>query len=59
MDSSERGMNPIVMTIIILGKILAELGMEPATSCSQVIYTTDWAMACGKQSYARNQQFSP
>ena len=35
-DSSERQMNLIVMTMIS-SQIVAELGIEPATSCSQVL----------------------
>ena len=45
MDSGERGMNPVAMAIINPRKeILAELGIERATTCSQVLYTTNWAM---------------
>ena len=42
MDSSERGMIPVSMTIINPWKeYWPELGIEPATSCSQVHNTTD------------------
>ena len=40
-DSSERGMNPVAMTITNPLKILDEPGIELATSCSQVCNTTD------------------
>ena len=37
MNSIERGMNPVTMTIInALERILAELGIEPATASSEV-----------------------
>ena len=44
MDSGERGMNPVAMTIsLILGKkILAEPRIGPATSFTQVQYATDF-----------------
>ena len=47
MDSGERGMNPVAMTIISPRKV-AEPGIEPATSCSQVRNATDWAKGLGK-----------
>ena len=47
-DSGERGMNPVAMTSI-LGRILAEPGIEPATFCSQVSNATDRAMGFGSK----------
>ena len=42
MDSGKRGMNPVARTIIDpWKKIFAEQAIEPATSCSQVLYATD------------------
>ena len=42
MYSDERGMNPVAMTIISPQKeYWTSLGIELATSCSQVLYTTD------------------
>ena len=38
-------MNPVAMTIISLRK---EYWIEQATSCSQVLIDTDWAMMLGK-----------
>ena len=41
-DSSERGMNPVAMTIINPRKeYLAKPGIEPAKSCSQVCTAND------------------
>ena len=41
-DSSEKGMNPVVMTIINPKKeYWQRQRFEPATSCSQVFYATD------------------
>ena len=40
MDSSEKEMNPVAMTII---GILGEPGIEPSTSCPQVLYAIDRA----------------
>ena len=42
MDSGERGMNSLAMTIIDHRKEYWRL--EAATSCSQVLYATDLAM---------------
>ena len=43
MDSGERGMNHITMTIINPGKeYWPSRRFEPATSCSQVFNATDW-----------------
>ena len=48
-NSGERGMNPVAMTIINpCKKKLAEPGIEPATSCSQVLNATDRATGLGK-----------
>ena len=45
MGSVERGMNLVTMTIISPRKlILAEPGIELATFCSQILYTTDLAV---------------
>ena len=41
-DSGERGMNPVAMTIINPWKeYWPGPGIEPATSCSQVLFATD------------------
>ena len=45
-DSGEKGMNPVAMTYHqSSGKILTKLGIEPATSCSQVRNATNWGSA--------------
>ena len=45
MDSFERGMNPAEMTMIDPWKeYWPGRGIEPTTSCSQVLYATDLAM---------------
>ena len=46
MDSGDRGMNVVAMTIINPQnkKKMAEPGIKPATSCSQILYVTDRAM---------------
>ena len=49
MDSGERGMNPFAMTIINPRKTLTEPGIEPAISCSQVLYSTDGDIGLGDQ----------
>ena len=42
MDSGERGMNPVVMTIINpWKKILAKPKIGPVSPSSQVLHTTD------------------
>ena len=42
MDSHERGMNPVTMTIINPRKeYWLGQGIKPATSCSQVLYATN------------------
>ena len=40
LDRYGRGMNPIAMTCHSLERILAEWGIKPATSCSQILYAT-------------------
>ena len=48
MESSERGINPVAMTIINPWKeYWASRGIEQATSCSQVLYATDWCLGLG------------
>ena len=41
MDSSKRGMNPVVMTIFIPRKDTGQAGIKPTTSCSKVCYATN------------------
>ena len=44
MDTSEQGINPVAMTITKPQKeYWPNPGIEPATSCSQVLYATPWA----------------
>ena len=44
MDSGETGMNSVPVTIINSRKeYLAKPGIEPATSCTPVLFATDWA----------------
>ena len=45
MESGERGMDPVAMTIINPRKdYWSNRRFEPATSCSQVFQATDWAI---------------
>ena len=54
MDSDERGMNPVTMTIIKPWKIVwPSPGIDPATSCSKVLYATDCAMGLGGRPYKK------
>ena len=47
-DSGEKGINPVTMTIIdILREYWSSPGIEPPTSCFQVLYATNWAMGLG------------
>ena len=49
MDSGERGMSFVAMTIINPRKeYWQSQGIEPATSYYQVIYNTDWAIGLSK-----------
>ena len=41
MVSGESGMDPTTMTIISPQNEIGRAGIEPATSCSQVLYATD------------------
>ena len=39
MDTCETGLNPVAITIInALERILAQLGIEPVTFCTRVLY---------------------
>ena len=50
MDSGEREMNTVTMTITNpLKKYWPSQGIEPATTCSQVLYASDWAFPLTKQ----------
>ena len=52
MDSGERGMNPVAMTIINPWKeYWPSWRIKPATFYYQVLYATDWAMGLGKSNY--------
>ena len=49
-DTGDRGINPVAMTIINARKAYRpSLGIEPATSCPQVLYATDWAMGLSRR----------
>ena len=57
MDSGERGMNLVTMTIINpLKKYWPSLGIEPETSCVQVLHSTDWAMGLGRSWQNKNKE---
>ena len=58
MENVERGINPVATTINKSSeRILAETGIEPATSCSQVLNTIDSGLGLGmKQRLSLSQR---